>query len=82
MKNDNLMGQWIGASLGRLRSVGESPRVNVDTVWMASGERVSSVTIVRWREGADAPPQFARRFSRLAMPATSSRGSTGLATCI
>jgi hypothetical protein len=49
---DSMIGHWIGASAGRLRSVAENRGTSIGTVWLARGERRSSVTIVRWRVNA------------------------------
>jgi hypothetical protein len=51
-----MIGPWIGASVGRLRSVAEDRGVSIDTVWLARGERQSTVTIVRWRVNAGQKP--------------------------
>lgn len=51
-----VLGNWIGGSLGRLLQVsgqareGIQPRVRVESVWAALGDRAAPVTIVRWRE--------------------------------
>jgi hypothetical protein len=56
-ERDSMIGPWIGASVGRLRSVAEERGVSIDTVWLARGERKSSVTIVRWRVSAGQKPR-------------------------
>jgi hypothetical protein len=49
-----VMGNWIGASHERLRQItGEKiaqPRVKIESVWAALGDRAAPVTIVTWRE--------------------------------
>jgi hypothetical protein len=49
------LGSWIGSSVERLRQLtGEprsaQPRVMIESIWAALGDRAAPVTIVRWRE--------------------------------
>ncbi len=53
---DAALSHWIGSSFGRLLQLrGEGhedlqPRVKIESVWAALGDRAAPVTIVRWRE--------------------------------
>lgn len=61
-ERDAVLGHWIGNSVGRLLQLrgehhGDSqPRVRIESVWAALGDRAAPVTIVRWRVEPHADP--------------------------
>jgi hypothetical protein len=59
-----VLGNWIGSSNERLRQIkGETsaqPRVKIESVWAALGDRAAPVTIVMWREESREDPRADR----------------------
>lgn len=53
-EREAVVGSWIGSSFARLRRLegarDDQPRVRIESLWAALGNRAAPVVIVRWRE--------------------------------